>query len=1224
MADIGPPPHRTKFFEIGADQTQLVSHQWGNWFNQIYQRMQALVAGTPAEGATGTSAPTITQVTALERPDSRELGTDTLERWGLRVVVSLSSKPPAGEWINFELSLDDGKTWQYVSRKPIASQNQTFDDLTSPGNPYSDFQRFVPQDDSTCRVRVYAGSGGWSAPLEGGVISDSFQVAGVGLAPDDTLKDCHLVVQPDGRPYRTSQDAQGHWLWGADISMTCARKVPNLYYWNWSIQHIDADGNVDPDYGEVEGNEFQGEGTTKIDKTGMNWALPALDDPYPGRRYYAYAASRYLPITRVKQTHCWPGGLDHQDVFPVSGVKLIDTVVAEERDDSRELGTDTLTRWGLRVTVNLLEDPVPHEWVNFEISLDNGTTWECVSRQPITAKVQVYDDTTDPGGPNFQRFVPQDDSTCLVRCFTGTGGWDAAATDPTTSAPFTVLSIGLAPDDALTDTHVVTPLQTHQDEQGHWLWGADVSMTSAVKVPNLYYFNWGVQHVDHDGNIDPVYGEVEGNEFQGQNVTKVDKTGVNWALPDPDSPYLGFRYQAYAASRWLPITRVKQTVCWPGGLDHQDVFPVSPVTALASVAGIERVGSLFFGADTLIRWGLKVTIILTALPAEHEWVNFEISLDDGDTWQYVSRQPITSQYQEYSDITTPGGPDFQRFMPDHQATCRVRCFVGTGGASTPPTGAMVSAPFTVAGYTTCPATDITNAHFLIDPITGDPCQYNLSSPGVWDWNYYEIDWTQPTTASDPSYWFSCITVQKGYEDEGGTWHPAPDPEGKDEASDLYHGRWIIDSGAIQGDVSIPGSTVMLRGDWPPNWLFPPFTNIDGSPNLYRTFRFWIYAVSQLGRNPAGGTDVFTLQTCWPGGADHYDVTPTDQPRALEMGLINPRTINLDDFQIADGVFSIHGLDFRKALAGTFDGTNFDNSGELFKIGSKGIARTNIADNAIDTPQLNAGAVTTAILTTSSIDVGGGGGKPIRVRVLNAGGLLLGWIGDDVANSGYIGAWFKQLRVGGDAPANAPLIADVFGDLWCKTIGIGGASAAAPNMTVDSSGNIWGKTIGLGGPNYANAIIKSDVNGNITINGAALTLNLNGIVTKIDNSYEAGFNSYGGLHVSLTGTSGRSFVGSQDFGLFNTNGHVTMRAGAQGSSSYKHGVVSVYSDDGTVTVSIGAGSPYGYGVIIDGDQIVTARKTGPGNPSFASFADVQTWCQNLYNALNATTGHGLLT
>ena len=52
------------------------------------------------------------------------------------------------------------------------------------------------------------------------------------------------------------------------------------------------------------------------------------------------------------------------------------------------------------------------------------------------------------------------------------------------------------------------------------------------------------------------------------------------------------------------------------------------------------------------------------------------------------------------------------------------------------------------------------------------------------------------------------------------------------------------------------------------------------------------------------------------------------------------------------------------------------------------------------------------------------------------------------------------------------------------------------------------------------------------------------------------------------------------------------------------------------------SEYGLNnITYDGNQIIGLRQTGPGTPSFASFANVQTWCQNLLTALQT---HGLVT
>ena len=53
-------------------------------------------------------------------------------------------------------------------------------------------------------------------------------------------------------------------------------------------------------------------------------------------------------------------------------------------------------------------------------------------------------------------------------------------------------------------------------------------------------------------------------------------------------------------------------------------------------------------------------------------------------------------------------------------------------------------------------------------------------------------------------------------------------------------------------------------------------NPDGSPNLYRDFRFLMYNVSRLGTDTSGsgGAGTYTLETiCWPGNTDHFILTP---------------------------------------------------------------------------------------------------------------------------------------------------------------------------------------------------------------------------------------------------------------------------------------------------------------------------------------------------------------
>jgi len=69
-------------------------------------------------------------------------------------------------------------------------------------------------------------------------------------------------------------------------------------------------------------------------------------------------------------------------------------------------------------------------------------------------------------------------------------------------------------------------------------------------------------------------------------------------------------------------------------------------------------------------------------------------------------------------------------------------------------------------------------------------------------------------------------------------------------------------------------------------------------------------------------------------------------------------------------------------------------------------------------------ITSAHLLTAGIDVGGGGSKPIYLRVWNSVPALVAYIGQFVRNAvTYYGAWFKTLAIGGTSADNAPIFAD---------------------------------------------------------------------------------------------------------------------------------------------------------------------------------------------------------
>jgi len=234
----------------------------------------------------------------------------------------------------------------------------------------------------------------------------------------------------------------------------------------------------------------------------------------------------------------------------------------------------------------------------------------------------------------------------------------------------------------------------------------------------------------------------------------------------------------------------------------------------------------------------------------------------------------------------------------------------------------------------------------------------------------------------------------------------------------------------------------------------------------------------------------------------------------------------------------------------------------------------------------AGAFTVAalnanVITAGTIKVGNNGsGVPIEIDVYDHLGNLIGWIGDDTANSGYVGGWFKQLRVGGASPAAAPI--------YC-----------------DTSGNVY-------------------------INGATFVLDSNGVTTTLSN--QSLFGSYAGVTVALNGTSTEAYVLPNEIGLVNSGGHQVVRlfpASTNGPGEISLNLANGSSDtylqagvSGGTIAQLGIGTGTGTGVIyIGADQVLTTRQTGPGTPSFTTFAQVQSWCQALYTALQT---HGLVS
>lgn len=177
-------------------------------------------------------------------------------------------------------------------------------------------------------------------------------------------------------------------------------------------------------------------------------------------------------------------------------------------------------------------------------------------------------------------------------------------------------------------------------------------------------------------------------------------------------------------------------------------------------------------------------------------------------------------------------------------------------------------------------------------------------------------------------------------------------------------------------------------------------------------------------------------------------------------------------------------------------------------GAYALGTTNISDNAVTTPKLIAGAVTTPKLQTTEITIGWGGtSMPVRFRMYGNTGLPVAWIGDDTANSGKVGGWFKSLWAGGTGPAGAPFNVE----------------------------------------NGLLSIVMDSTNAGAT----PFQLTYNGIVTSITNSAVLGYQA-GLTMVDTPGNHGTIFVGASSggaqFGINDSGGSRVSLSYAWGGSS----------------------------------------------------------------------------
>lgn len=197
-----------------------------------------------------------------------------------------------------------------------------------------------------------------------------------------------------------------------------------------------------------------------------------------------------------------------------------------------------------------------------------------------------------------------------------------------------------------------------------------------------------------------------------------------------------------------------------------------------------------------------------------------------------------------------------------------------------------------------------------------------------------------------------------------------------------------------------------------------------------------------------------------------------------------------------------------------------------KIANAAISTANIQNLAVTENLIANGAITTPKLSTGELLVGAGGGKPVRFRVNDAFGNMIGFIGDN--QDGFVGGWFQRARIGGtytspviDASStgvsvtNATITVNAVAGFNPKTISI------SPGTGLKVSGP-YSATVKIGDPAqpYFHSILIEEVGGfdYITI-GASKIIGYSGPYS--DRSFNI-FSSQGASQLQLThGSTGLS-------------------------------------------------------------------------------------------------------
>ena len=294
--------------------------------------------------------------------------------------------------------------------------------------------------------------------------------------------------------------------------------------------------------------------------------------------------------------------------------------------------------------------------------------------------------------------------------------------------------------------------------------------------------------------------------------------------------------------------------------------------------------------------------------------------------------------------------------------------------------------------------------------------------------------------------------------------------------------------------------------------------------------------------------------------------------ALSIGLST-------DFVVSGGQLQQNAVNLAKAYG--FNTTNFAVTGGSFVVNSIAVS-TLIAGNT-----LNLGtSVFASSATAPYVEIGSAGlimadnyTTPVHTIAVSSNGISIA-----TYNNSY-STWAS----GTTYNVNVVVSYNNFNYISLVNSNTGHIPSSSPTYWALLGLSITSSAVGIYGPNSSLVV---------TANGVAVT---NGSLVAQGTS--------GGVTKTMTLNPSANFLSGFEYVDSNTGNYTTIDPNS-GFTAFASG-------------GLTRGQLLYNALEFNGTQVVTTRQTGPGTPSGFADSVAQAWCLSLYNALNHTSGHGLI-